>query len=152
MYDVIAAIAGAGVAAGCLFAVLGFAPVGPEAPKPGRRRLKSLSRRQGIRLAAALLTGALLWLITGWVVAIVLAPLAVLGLPHLVGGEKEAARAIERLEAVEEWVRQLASRLSAGIVVEQALVSSAQTAPTAIRQDVAGSARAFNKDGAPPPP
>ncbi|WP_236700723.1 type II secretion system F family protein [Allosalinactinospora lopnorensis] len=38
---------------------------------------------------------------------------------------------------MEEWVRQLASRLSAGIVVEQALVASAQTAPTAVRAEVA---------------
>jgi Flp pilus assembly protein TadB len=89
-----------------------------------------------VLLAAGIAAGALAWLFTGWVVLAVAVPCAVLAAPHLLGGTGRARRDIARLEAVEEWVRGLASRLSAGITLEQALVATAATAPAAIAPDV----------------
>ncbi|WP_236700724.1 hypothetical protein [Allosalinactinospora lopnorensis] len=97
MDSIVGAALGAGVAAGVLAIVLGSLPA--PLPPARTRRLRIPRRRERIRLLIAAGAGISLWLFTGWVVAVVLAPLAVLGLPYLVGGEKEARQAIERLEA-----------------------------------------------------
>ncbi len=56
---------------------------------------------------------------TGWVVASVLVPAAVVGFPYLLGSG-HADKHIDRLEAMEEWTRSLAGVLTAGVGLEQA--------------------------------
>jgi Flp pilus assembly protein TadB len=132
---ILAAVCGAGLAAGVLLVVIGIRRT-PTAEPRMRRISVPWTRRQLILAAAGVVLGAAGWAVTGWVLAIAIAPLAVLGLPYLLGGGKQAQKAITRLEGVEEWVRLLATRLSAGIWVEQALVSSAMSAPEAIKPEV----------------
>lgn len=61
---------------------------------------------------------------------------AVVGLPFLLGSAKAAARAIDRVEAIEEWTRRLADVLATGVGLEQALIASASTCPPAITREV----------------
>ncbi|WP_028649046.1 type II secretion system F family protein [Nocardiopsis sp. CNT312] len=132
---VLASVCGAGLALGVVLVVAGLARSTPSRRR-GRVRVP-VSRRQLALGAAGVVLGAAGWALTGWVLAIVIAPAAVVGLPYLLGGGKQAQLGIARLEAVEEWVRLLATRLSAGIWVEQALISSAGSAPGPIKAELA---------------
>ncbi len=133
--SVLAAVCGAGLSAGALLVIVGLRRA-PTASSRTRRVRVPWTRRQLVLAATGVVLGAAGWAVTGWVLAIVIAPLAVVGLPYLLGGGKQAQRSITRLEGVEEWTRLLATRLSAGIWVEQALVSSALSAPEAITPEI----------------
>jgi len=87
-------------------------------------------------LAAGLfLVGALIAMLTGWVVAMVVLPVAGLGLPYLIGKTTNAAD-IAKLAAMEEWTRSLAGILTAGAGLEQALVATLRSTPTLLQPDV----------------
>jgi Flp pilus assembly protein TadB len=75
------------------------------------------------------------WVVTGWVLALVIAPAAVIGLPVLLAAAP-AATQISRLEAMEEWTRSLAGVLTVGIGLEQALVATLRSAPAPIHAEV----------------
>jgi Flp pilus assembly protein TadB len=49
----------------------------------------------------------------------------------------DAKRAIKRLEAMEEWTRNLAGVLTVGVGLEQAIMASLRTTPEAVRPEVA---------------
>ena len=55
-------------------------------------------------------------------------------LPRLFGSRREAARRLERLAALAEWTRRLASVLTAGAGLEQAIAATTHTAPGADRR------------------
>ncbi|MDP3893630.1 type II secretion system F family protein [Nocardioides sp.] len=94
-------------------------------------------RRNQVLGGAGLVVGLLLWLFSGWLIAIVIAPAAFVGIPLLLM-TGEGARAIERLEALEEWTRSLAGVLGAGIGLEQAIQATlSRSTPAAIRPEVA---------------
>jgi len=78
----------------------------------------------------------LLWVTTGWFLAVVVLPLGVIGAPYLVM-QGTAKSEIARLEAMAEWTRALASVLTAGVNLEQALVVSLRSTPVAIENEVA---------------
>lgn len=99
--------------------------------RPRRLWRRGISRRNRILIAAGIVVGAIGWLVTGWAVVLVLAPLGVVGLPLLWSGS-EAKRRIERLEALEDWSRSLAGVLTVGIGLEQALIATVRSAPAAI--------------------
>jgi len=75
------------------------------------------------------------WLITGWILALVIAPVAVIGLPILLS-PPPAATQIARLEAMEEWTRSLSGVLTVGISLEQALVATLRSTPAPIADEV----------------
>jgi Flp pilus assembly protein TadB len=79
--------------------------------------------------------GVLIAVVTGWLVAIIVAPLIGLGLPYLVG-RSEGALDIAKLEAMEEWTRSLSGILTAGAGLEQSLVSTLGSTPLPIRTEV----------------
>ena len=79
--------------------------------------------------------GLLGWVITGWVLALVIAPVAVIGLPALLSAPP-AATQINRLEAMEEWTRSLSGVLTVGIGLEQALVATLRSTPAPINAEV----------------
>ena len=91
----------------------------------------------GRRIAAlvALLVGVAVGVGTGWLVAVVVLPAAVLGLPALLLVSDEG-RLIGRLEAMAEWTRNLASVLTAGQGIEGAIQASLRSVPDAIRPEV----------------
>ncbi len=100
---------------------------------PGRFR--RVGRRTWALLALGVALGVVAWQVTGWVIAVVAAPLAAVGLPWLLStqGPRET---IARLEAMEDWTRGLAGVLHVGVGLEEALASSIRSAPTAIAPQV----------------
>ena len=79
--------------------------------------------------------GALVAVLTGWVIALAVAPLALAGIPVLLAAPP-AQREVQRLEAMEEWVRTVAGTLGAGVGLEQALLRSLRSTPEPIKPEV----------------
>ena len=155
MNALIAAFAAAAGLGGLLLVVVALRPV-PAKPVAGvpssplvlrLRRLQTATvgaagsgvpgaRRRQLVLMLALAGGLLAWLITGLALMVVAVPVAVVGLPRLLRTPPSAAR-IDRLEALEEWTRNLAGVLAVGVGLEQAITASLRSTPTAIGPQVA---------------
>lgn len=73
--------------------------------------------------------------VTGFLAAVVLVPAMVAGLPVLLSAPPAQAQ-VKRLEAMEEWVRSVAGVLTAGVGLEQALITSLRSTPEPIRPEV----------------
>jgi Flp pilus assembly protein TadB len=101
---------------------------------PGRTAAERRGR-QGM-IIAAVLVGALTWLVSGLPVAGIVVGLAVPGVPWLVLAGSTERRAIARLEAVETWTRRLADIVTGGIGLQAAIVATAVTAPVLIQREV----------------
>lgn len=141
MMTLVAATSGGLLTTGVvLFLLFWWWPSQPEAARPQRihglterwRRVPVGTRRLAL---GGLAVGALVAVVTGWVIAAVAIPVAAVGLPVLVNSSPEKSR-IERLEAMAEWTRGLAGILSAGVGLEQALVAMLRSTPPAIAAEV----------------
>jgi Flp pilus assembly protein TadB len=106
-------------------------------PRPTARANARLVRRQRALWGAAAVVAAAVWLISGWPVGGALAGLAVVGVPWLLARFSTGDAAVERLEALQEWVRRSSDVLAAGGGLEQTLIRSARTAPEPIQGEVA---------------
>ena len=85
MNTVLAGICGVVVCLGVAAVVRGLVgTTRPPAPRRVGRRL-DLGRAETRRLVAGLVAGLVVWALSGWAVAVVLAPLLVVGVPHLLG-------------------------------------------------------------------
>jgi Flp pilus assembly protein TadB len=139
MTIVVPALAGALLVAGVLGLVVGLKPAAEVSATPTtrglRRRLGSTSRRTRLMLLSGLVVGIAAWWVTGWVLALVIGPVAVTGLPMLLATSPAVGR-IERLEAMEEWTRSLSGVLTVGVGLEQALVATLRSTPEAIAPEV----------------
>jgi Flp pilus assembly protein TadB len=126
------------IGTGILLVVLGVT-VGPReaVARPSRAggRLSRLAPAARRTLLIAVPAGLLAFLVTGWIAWLVLVPAAAVGLPALL---RPAATGtpIAVLEALEEWTRGLAGVLTVGAGLEQALITSARSAPEPIRPQV----------------
>jgi Flp pilus assembly protein TadB len=136
MTTILPALAGGLIALGLLGVVVGLRPtaIPPREPTAASRR-RALNRRTGVLLLAGGALGLVGWLITGWILALVIAPVAVIGLPILLSAPP-AATQIARLEAMEEWTRSLSGVLTVGIGLEQALVATLRSTPAPIADEV----------------
>lgn len=94
------------------------------------------ARRARWRIGLSVLAGVLVWLASGWVLAVVLAPVVIWGLPILLQ-TTSSKNEIARLEAMSEWAQNLASVLGVGVGIEQAITASLRSAPAPIRGEVA---------------
>jgi Flp pilus assembly protein TadB len=136
MTTILPALAGGLVALGLLGVVIGLRPTEIPSPQPtAASRRRTLNRRTRILLLAGGALGLVGWLITGWILALVIAPVAVIGLPVLLSAPP-AATQIARLEAMEEWTRSLSGVLTVGIGLEQALVATLRSTPAPIADEV----------------
>ena len=133
-------VAGILLAAGLLLIATGLRrrPVAP--PRPARRLnlpdwLTRMPPWQRIATGVAFVAGLAAAAVTGWVVLVVLLPLAAVGLPALLV-TSDAAPRIARMEAIAEWTRNLSGVLTAGQALEQALHASLRSTPEAIRPEV----------------
>ena len=97
-----------------------------DGPTAGRRRAQ---------LALAVAGGTLAYLFTGLALLVLAVPVAVLGLPKLLSPPASAAD-VDRLEALEEWTRNLAGVLAVGVSLEQAIAASLRATPDPIRPQV----------------
>lgn len=129
-------VLGATLGLGLVAVVAGLLPTPPSPPRPKKAaRRFAVSRRARLMLLAGLGGGVLAWQITGWVLALVVVPVAVLGLPALLSGSDVQSQ-IAKLEAMAEWTRSLAGVLTVGIGLEQALAISLRSAPAPIEPEV----------------
>jgi Flp pilus assembly protein TadB len=135
------ALAGALIVAGIIGVVIGLRPTPAQIARPApfsfrrTRRLPMLDHATRMLLLGGLAGGLVAWLVTGWLLASVAVPVAAVGLPKLLSPGSAATR-IERLEAMEEWTRSLSGVLTVGVGLEQALVATLRSAPTAIAPEV----------------
>lgn len=134
------AIFGALVVAGALGAVLALQPrqVAPVARRraPLAGRWNSITPRTRFVLATSTAAGLAIALVTGWFTAALVLPAAAVGVPYLLGDPPTAA-SIRRLEAMEEWTRNLAGVLASGVGLEQALTATLRSTPAPIKPEVA---------------
>lgn len=136
------AIAGALMVTGILAVIAGLrpAPLPDPATRPRRKagltdRFSRIQRRTKILLAVGLAAGVVVAAVTGWLVAIIILPAAVAGLPTLLSPPPTAAK-IDKLEALQEWTRALAGVLTVGVGLEQAMIATLKSTPDAIRPEV----------------
>ncbi len=120
-----------------LVAGLRRVPVPTAAPATPRvlARLASVPRSVLVSGVVAAVAGVVVALLSGWVIAIVVFPLAAVGLPVVLGVSDES-HTIERLEGLAEWTRNLAGVITVGVGLEGALVATLRTAPDVIRPEV----------------
>lgn len=136
----LAAVFGTTIAAGLIALAIAVRPRTPVA-RPVRRRprvvaaVMGMSPRSRMVLVASLAAGLLIASTTGWVAAVIVAPVGALGLPYLLAPPATAAQ-IRRVEAMEEWTRSLAGVLGAGVGLEQALTATLRSTPEPIRPEV----------------
>ncbi|WP_026928435.1 type II secretion system F family protein [Granulicoccus phenolivorans] len=101
----------------------------PSLGAPGTPR-----RRRNLRLLVGLALGFVVFALTGWVLALLLVPLAVIGVPYLLGNPEN--RDIRVLEALDRWVRTLAATMVTGHSVTDAIRTSRRNAPELLREPV----------------
>ena len=137
MTPLLPSLAGGLIAIGILGIVVGLRPTAepPREKRIARGRRVALTSRTRMLLLIGVGLGLLGWVITGWVLALVIAPVAVIGLPALLSAPP-AATQINRLEAMEEWTRSLSGVLTVGIGLEQALVATLRSTPAPINAEV----------------
>lgn len=125
---------------GVLALVLGLRPVADRRVAPKRLSLRDLrlwlrSHRTPTYLIAGLVFGLLGWLLTGYFALVILVPVLFFLVPALLA-PPAATGHIAKLEAMEEWTRSLAGVMGAGAGIEQAILSSARSAPKPLRAEV----------------
>ena len=137
MTAILPALAGGLVALGLLGIVVGLRPaaVPPRRVHPTRVGVEDPRGAPASCFLPVPRSGLVGWLITGWILALVIAPIAVIGLPILLSAPP-AATQIARLEAMEEWTRSLSGVLTVGIGLEQALVATLRSTPAPIADEV----------------
>jgi Flp pilus assembly protein TadB len=136
--NVLGLLAGAAVGAGLLLVVVGATRGSDPRPRAaaaerGGHLLASLRSRRAAAAAAAALV---VWALTRWPALGLVAALVVWGVPVLFSAQRRASSAIDRVEAMEEWVRRLADVLVVGVGLGQAIVTTARTAPDGIAAEV----------------
>jgi tight adherence protein B len=141
MTALISGVGGALVVAGLIGVAAGLRKSPEKAPAPARSRLPVAARLGGasprtrVLLLVGVGVGLLIGLLSGWLVAVLLVPAVVVGLPVLLSAPPSGSK-IERLEAMEEWTRSLSGVLTVGVGLEQALVATLRSTPDAIRPEV----------------
>ena len=137
MNIVVPSLAGGLIAIGVLGVAVGLRPTAsaPRKTLVARDRRLVLTPRSRTLLLVGGALGLLGWLLTGWMLALVITPVAVIGLPTLLSAPPAAIQ-ISRLEAMEEWTRSLSGVLTVGIGLEQALVATLRSTPAPINGEV----------------
>ncbi len=116
----------------------------PPPTVPGRRWLAPLRGLGPVRVASGLVAAAVVWVATGWLVGGVLTCLAAWTLPGLIiGAEQARQNRLRRLEGIATWVESLVATLSGAAGLEQAIITTAPTAPASIRPHVTAMADAL---------
>lgn len=148
MLDAYAAVMAGLLATGVVLLVGGLrGTTEPPSPPPaalaglrrwwrGNGRTTVERRARQATIAAGVIVGLATFVLTGIPIAALLAGLALPAVPWLWNAGRAERLAIGRAEAVGEWARRLADRLSVGSGLVAALVNSADNAPPPIAEQV----------------
>jgi Flp pilus assembly protein TadB len=129
----LAALLGAGVGGGLLIVIIGIR--GPATRTSDEPRWRGLLAQWGLSATAVIAAssvGLVIAVVTGWPVAGLLCATAALTLPRTLGPDRAHAASVERIEAVAAWAEDLAGTMRAARGVEQAIMQTAQAAPTVL--------------------
>ncbi|MEN3308883.1 MAG: hypothetical protein V7603_5085 [Micromonosporaceae bacterium] len=144
----LAALIAAGLAAGLLLIIAGVVGTRREPGPPSRLatkvrlfwtgggRSKRRRRARQTLIVTAVLATIGVWLLSGWPVAGLIAGAAVVGVPWLFTIGRDAKAAIDRLRAVEAWIRRLRDAVSVGVGLQQAIATSRRYTPSEIAEEV----------------
>ncbi|MFG2651253.1 type II secretion system F family protein [Streptomyces sp. NPDC048436] len=146
-WSLLAALCGAVLVAGLLLVVRGVTRVPVAADRPPSRWVvrwqaaqaalpDAWARRYRFIVIAAALAAVGTWLYWARPVHGLLAGVAVLGLPWIWNPAGTSGRQIVRLEALAEWMQQLAGVHESGGTLDSAITASATRAPQVIRPQV----------------
>lgn len=128
---------------GLLVIVLGSLPErgdrSAKMPSTLQRRLESyrseFSTKRKLMALAGVVGGIVLWLLSGWIIALIAVPAAAIGIPLLMGKGNEGAN-IDRLESIETWTRSLSGLIVSGAGLEQAIIAALPSTPQPIHDEV----------------
>lgn len=126
-------ISAMGLALGLTLVVAGWTSPPAPASRPKRTRTATFSATDRRNLLIGAVIGLLLALY-GWVIALVILPVFAVALPWLMRVDRGTTP--EQLEAVEEWVRSLASVIGAGQGIASAIIATRTSCPQQIRPQV----------------
>lgn len=129
--SIVALAIGLGFGAGLLLVWAGLRPGSDAPPRRARRDRTFDSARLFRALPAALATAA----VTRWPVAAIGAGLLGWFGPELFGGRASRDREVARTEAIASWTEMLRDTMSGAHGLEEAIITSAQVAPPAIRAE-----------------
>lgn len=144
MTGLIPALCGMLIIGGVLGLIQGLRKTPPPPPSKGPSRpriplighkLHAPSRQMKIALAVGVAIGALITLVTGWFLALIVIPAAILGVPYLLA-KPPATGELERLNALEEWTRSLSGVLSVGVGLEETIIATEKSTPAPIKPEV----------------
>lgn len=145
MTGLVALLGGMAVTGAGILLVLGLRGAPPRARRQrqtpaelwarySRRPPGVAGRRRDLFLAGSIAAGCLIFIFTGWLIAIVLTPVAVAIVPKLLGQAPHSDLAL--MEALDRWVRTLATTLPVGRDVVQSIRISRAGAPPLIAADI----------------
>ena len=133
-----AGILGALAGLGMILVIMGLRRTAAPEPSPRLARLAARVRQEATmpRVAATLVTMAVVAAVTRWPAGTVLAGLAAWFLPRALGPDRAHARALERIEAIATWTEMLRDTISAAAGLEQAILAAEPVAPAPVREQV----------------
>ncbi len=99
-----------------------------------RRPPGARGRRRDVILLLSVIIGCVVAVFTHWLILIFLLPATAIGLPYLLVLPKP--RDVELLEALDRWVRSLATTLATGKSITDAIRISRRTAPPLIADEI----------------
>ena len=105
--------------------------------KPVRQSRFELTSRQQIHIAIGTGAGVIAWVVSGWFLCVLIGPVVGYALPRLFG-KRGADQAIDRLTAMEEWLRNLTGVLKVGTNIEQAIIITRRTLPKELEPELGG--------------
>ena len=141
MGSLIAAGSGALLVAGLILLVTGLRCRVPAAPAstPLSARLtarwRALGARYRVWIAACLAAGAVTGVWTGWLAAVVVIPVVLLGIPHLLSEPPNPE--VETLAALDRWLRFLGPSIATGKSIRDAIIITRGQVPPVLATPVA---------------
>lgn len=131
---ILAALAG-GAALGALLVVAGLTGR-PILGRPSASARRIVRGALVSRVAVAATAGLVAFAASGWLVGGIMAAVATLALPGILGGKAARQRVIDRTEAIASWTEMIRDSIVAASGLEEAIVAIAAVAPAPIATEV----------------
>lgn len=100
------------------------------------RRRVGRARQVMATSSSAVLAGLVVVVVTGWPVAAVLAGLATVAAPRVLGGGRDRKGQVARTEAIAAWAESVRDTMAATAGLEEAIAATAVAPPEPIRREV----------------